>query len=298
MAKKKSSKKSKKSSLSKLVAKAGSNQVLSNKEAMRISAKTGKDLGQIAFAANKQGIGIGANLANKLGRPGSNFVGGSYQEGAGDFIRGLQGLDLSKGQVYMGSAKQSTASRRGVNEGYIPGRTTYSPIVGLKNLGTVGGQSGKKTGKSKTDKQGKGGGQRVPGGGGDPMGDFDFDGYLNNILNKMGLGGDTGAAGETDTLATDVENIETAVPEQQGLSEADVMAMFDDMMGTQMRDPLQLASAGQPYTVDAIRAAFRRRRPRSSYRRNLRIGTGATNMGATTPLSTGLNTAAPGGITI
>ncbi len=167
-------KKDKAPSLNKLVQQYGANGSISSKEAMKISKATGASAAQVGYVANKSNIGLGAKFANQLGTgPMRNMSVNQYagmresaDKGLSNFLTGIQGVQLDKGQMYMGSTKKETTGYGGAGDGAGTYTTTsYTPIVttkGMKGMAAGTQGAGDVTGKGKG--KGKGKGRNKPGG--------------------------------------------------------------------------------------------------------------------------------------
>lgn len=183
-----------------------SNGNLSLKEALKIAGNNPNKLGQIAYKANQQGSTIGRNLVNHLGSGAGganlNFMAGlSGNSGYNTFIKGLQGLNLNKGQVYGGASMTAGKSGSTVNGGYWSTPATYNPIVVNKNRGmTISGaqqSEGGGAGKGGRNKGGSGG-SMSSGGNGEWRG-----GYKNQTKEEILADYAAESGQSTDTAATD-----------------------------------------------------------------------------------------------
>jgi len=201
--------------LKSLVQQYGGNGSIGSKEAMKISKATGASAAQVGYAANQSNIGLGAKFANQLGTgPMRNMSVNQYagmladsNQGLSNFLSGIQGVQLDKGQVYMGSTKTVTPGVAGNkwNGGPTNSTTSYTPIVGMKNM-TIGGMKQNDAGGG--GKGGKGGKGKNKPGGSLEVGGQDAEwrgGYKNQtkeeILAEYGGMNTDAAAAETDTTA-------------------------------------------------------------------------------------------------
>lgn len=154
--------------------------VLSKKEAQAIAERKDKTIAEVMANAQGRGIGLGSSLVNNFnaGNLGPNFrttgftgngavpvqrgqTAGAMQ--ALQMLQGLQGLRMPTGTAYMGASTTTTPaySNNDPQSGstYVPGRTTYNPIVvprgyagGGAGAGGAGGGNGRgRNGNAKND---------------------------------------------------------------------------------------------------------------------------------------------------
>ena len=131
-------------------------QVLSRREAKRLSRETGRSVAEVANRASEKGVGIGGRLGTQIGQAMNNPYGRDAQRlgidatGFGgksmEALEGLRGLQMQKGQAYYGSTTTTTpAATTGYKDSrsYTPASTTTTPIVLPRGYGRS--QSGQPT---------------------------------------------------------------------------------------------------------------------------------------------------------
>lgn len=141
---------------SKSIAAAGP--VLSRNEAMKIADARNQTTAQVMAAAQNKGVALGAGLVNafnngKLG--GNTSMGMPVNQGTAKALQqlqALQGLQMNKGTAYAGYSTTNTPAYNHSDlngNTYIPGSTTYNPIV-LPRSVVTGVQRVPAGGKGKT----------------------------------------------------------------------------------------------------------------------------------------------------
>ena len=224
---------------------------LSSKELKSLTKAKGKDPLTIMSKALDKGIAIGSKVINQYNTPGGL---GTYRyQGTPDNLAPLRGLQIGRGNAYLGSTSYTDGGRgRTRNNNAMPGVTTYNPIVLPKSVlkqvyAPAAAPAPQDTRMSANDRR-------------------DRAAYYRSQM----VDDPVAAAGfPTDSIEAAINSLALppAMPETMGMP--DTGGYQDISSEYQTLDPLQLAALGQAYAADMIRARRRdNRRGRADYRRD------------------------------
>lgn len=143
--------------------------VLSKNEATKIADARGQTVAQVMAAAQNKGTALGAGLVNafnnqKLGPNVSSplaSMGIGVNKGTAEALQQLQALknlQMQPGTAYAGYSTTTTPAYSNNNpfsgSTYVPGSTTYNPIVVPRNMGGGAGNNANGTGNNNTSGNG------------------------------------------------------------------------------------------------------------------------------------------------